>query len=118
MITVVHLPRPALQKFTVRARRAVVLDDTAAGVRDLKRHGGRTIVEDPATALAAGMPSAALATGCVDMVMPLARIPHALIALTTAPGAADLSRVPPAPWANLATSGGGPRTGTPPPWIC
>jgi two-component system chemotaxis response regulator CheB len=48
------------------------------------------------------MPLAALATGCVDLVLPLARLPHALIALTMAPGAADLFRVPPPPWANLA----------------
>lgn len=78
------------------------LDDAAVGVRALKRHGGRSIVQDPATAQAPQMPSAALATGCVDLVMPLTRIPHALVALTMAPGAADLFRVPPSPWANLA----------------
>jgi two-component system chemotaxis response regulator CheB len=78
------------------------LDDAAVGVRTLKRHGGRSIVQDPATARAPQMPSAALATGCVDLVMPLARIPHTLVALTMAPGAADLFRVPPSPWANLA----------------
>jgi two-component system chemotaxis response regulator CheB len=78
------------------------LDDAAAGVRALKRHGGRSIVQDPATAQAPQMPSAALATGCVDLVMPLARIAPALVALTMAPGAADLFRVPPSPWANFA----------------
>jgi two-component system chemotaxis response regulator CheB len=78
------------------------LDDAAAGVRTLKRHGGRTIAQEPATAQAPGMPSAALATGCVDLVMPLAHISHTLIALTMAPGAAALFRVPPPPWANLA----------------
>jgi two-component system chemotaxis response regulator CheB len=78
------------------------LDDAAAGVRAVKRHGGRTIVEDPVTAAAAGMPSAALATGCVDLVLPLGRIAHALIALAMAPGAADLFRVPAAPWARIA----------------
>ena len=77
------------------------LDDGAAGVRALKRHGGRTLVEDPATAGAPEMPSAALATGCVDLVMPLAHIAPSLIALTMAPGAADLFRVPPSPWASL-----------------
>jgi two-component system chemotaxis response regulator CheB len=78
------------------------LEDGAAGVRALKRRGGRAIVQDPATAQATGMPSAALATGCVDLVMPLAHISHTLIALTMAPGAAALFRVPPPPWANLA----------------
>lgn len=78
------------------------LDDGAAGIRAVKRHGGRTLVEDPATASAGAMPAAALATGCVDLVLPLAHIPHALVALTMAPGAADLFRVPPAPWAQFA----------------
>jgi two-component system chemotaxis response regulator CheB len=78
------------------------LDDGAAGIRATKRHGGRTLVEDPATARAPGMPAAALATGCVDLVLPLAHIAHGLVAITMAPGAADLFRVPPAPWAQFA----------------
>ena len=78
------------------------LDDAAAGVRTLKRYGGRTIVQDPAAAQAPGMPLAALATGCVDLVMPVPHIAPALITLTMAPGAADLFRVPPSPWADLA----------------
>jgi len=78
------------------------LDDGAAGIRAVKRRGGRTIAEDPRTARAASMPAAALATGCVDLVLPLTLIPHALVALTMAPGGADLFRVPPAPWAQLA----------------
>jgi two-component system chemotaxis response regulator CheB len=78
------------------------LEDAATGVRTLKKHGGRTIVEDPASAAAPGMPSAALATGCVDLVLPLHHIARALIALAMAPGGADLLRVPPSPWAHLA----------------
>jgi two-component system, chemotaxis family, protein-glutamate methylesterase/glutaminase len=78
------------------------LDDGAAGVRALKVAGGRVLVEDPATAQAPNMPSAALATGCVDLALPLRHMPHALVALTMAPGAADLFRVPPSPWATLA----------------
>lgn len=78
------------------------LNDGAAGVRALKRRGGRTIAQEPTDARAPDMPLAALATGCVDLVLPLTRISHALIALTMAPGAADLFRVPPPPWANLA----------------
>jgi two-component system, chemotaxis family, protein-glutamate methylesterase/glutaminase len=78
------------------------LDDGAAGIRAVKRHGGRTLVEDPATARAGAMPAAALATGCVDLVLPLNHIPHALITLAMAPGAADLFRVPPFPWTQIA----------------
>jgi two-component system chemotaxis response regulator CheB len=77
------------------------LDDSAAGVRAIKRHGGRTLVQDPGTARAGGMPAAALATGCVDLVLPLPHIAHALVVLTMAPGGADLFRVPPAPWAQF-----------------
>jgi two-component system, chemotaxis family, protein-glutamate methylesterase/glutaminase len=80
------------------------LDDAAAGVRVLKRHGGRTIVQDPATAAAASMPCAALATGCADLVMPVPHIAPTLIALTMVPGAADLFRVPASPWANFAAA--------------
>jgi two-component system chemotaxis response regulator CheB len=78
------------------------LDDGAAGVRALKRHGGRAIAQDPATAQAPGMPAAALATGCVDLVMPPALLAPTLITLTMAPGAADLFRVQLPPWANPA----------------
>jgi two-component system, chemotaxis family, protein-glutamate methylesterase/glutaminase len=78
------------------------LDDGAAGIRALKQAGGRAVVQEPATAVAPGMPSAALATGCVDLVMPLERMASTLIALTMAPGAADLFRVPPSPWATVA----------------
>ncbi len=78
------------------------LDDAAAGVRALKRHGGRSIIQDPATAQAPQMPLAALATGCADLVMPLAHVAPTLVALTMAPGAAELFRVPPSPWANFA----------------
>ena len=63
-----------------RTRRLVAIiltgmqTDGAQGVRDVKRRGGRVLVQDPATARASGMPSAALATGCVDFVLPAARI--------------------------------------------
>ncbi|HEX8518438.1 MAG TPA: chemotaxis protein CheB [Pseudonocardia sp.] len=78
-----------------------MLHDGAAGVRAVKRRGGRVLVQDPATARAAGMPASAVATGCVDFVLPLDRIAAALIALSMAPGAADLFAVPTAPWAKL-----------------
>lgn len=78
-----------------------MLRDGARGVREVKRHGGRVLVEDPDTARASGMPSAAIATGCIDFVLPLRRIAAGIIALTMAPGAADLLAVPTPPWASL-----------------
>jgi two-component system chemotaxis response regulator CheB len=77
------------------------LSDGADGVRAVKRAGGIVIVQDPTECAAPGMPTAALATGCVDHRLPLAMIGPTLIALAMAPGAADLLRVPMAPWARL-----------------
>jgi two-component system, chemotaxis family, protein-glutamate methylesterase/glutaminase len=79
-----------------------MLRDGAHGIRAIKRHGGRVLAQDPTTAEASSMPSSAIATGCVDFVLPLQRIAPALIALTMAPGAADLLMVPTPPWADLS----------------
>ena len=76
------------------------LNDGADGARSIKRAGGRVIVQDPADAVAHGMPAAVLATGSVALVVPLRRVAQALIALTMAPGGADLLRIPRAPWAS------------------
>jgi two-component system, chemotaxis family, protein-glutamate methylesterase/glutaminase len=61
---------------------AVVLSgggsDGAEGVISVKDHGGLVIVEDAATALHDGMPLSALATGRVDVVLPLREIAAAL----------------------------------------
>jgi two-component system chemotaxis response regulator CheB len=82
---------------------AVVLtgrgDDGAAGVREIKRRGGRVLVQDPATAAAAGMPRAAVATGCVDLVLPLDKIAPALVSIAMVPGGDELFRVRLTPWA-------------------
>jgi two-component system chemotaxis response regulator CheB len=78
-----------------------MLHDGADGVRAVKRHGGRVIAQDPATARAPGMPSAAIATGCADFVMPPERIPYALITLAMAPGGAELFSVPLPHWAKI-----------------
>lgn len=78
-----------------------MLSDGADGVRAVKRAGGRVLVEDPRTAQAAGMPSSAIATGCVDFVLPNTRLAAALVALTLAPGGAELFTVPTPAWASL-----------------
>jgi len=44
--------------------------------------GGITLAQDEKTSLIYGMPKAAAETGCVDMVMPLDRIPEELVRLT------------------------------------
>ena len=106
-----HFARPAdallasvAEAFGPRAS-AVVLsgtnDDGAAGVIALKRAGGRVIVQDRQSARCYTMPSAAIATGCVDMVLPLDRIAHALVTLVGWPGASSLLRAPLAAWASL-----------------
>jgi two-component system chemotaxis response regulator CheB len=46
--------------------------DGATGIRALREAGGTTLAQDPATADFRAMPEAAIATGCVDFVMPLA----------------------------------------------
>jgi two-component system chemotaxis response regulator CheB len=75
------------------------LSDGALGVRAVKRAGGFVLAQDPSEAAAGGMPTAALASGCVDHRVPLRLIGPTLVAVTMAPGALDLLRVPAAPWA-------------------
>jgi two-component system, chemotaxis family, protein-glutamate methylesterase/glutaminase len=53
--------------------------DGAAGVRAVKQDGGTVICEDPRSAAHSGMPAAAVATGCVDRVLPLAQIGQAIV---------------------------------------
>jgi two-component system, chemotaxis family, protein-glutamate methylesterase/glutaminase len=80
------------------------LHDGAEGIRSIKRFGGRVLAQDPATAHTASMPSSAIATGCVDFVLPPHRLPTALIALAMAPGGASLLAVPAPHWAALSVS--------------
>jgi two-component system, chemotaxis family, protein-glutamate methylesterase/glutaminase len=79
------------------------LADGANGCRAVKRHGGRVLAQDPDTARASSMPANAIATGCADFVLPPDRLASALLALTTAPGAAELLTVPLPPWARLSS---------------
>lgn len=48
--------------------------DGAMGVSAVKSRGGTVIVEDPESAEFRGMPEAAVATGSVDFVLPLAEV--------------------------------------------
>ena len=64
---------------------AVVLtgtgSDGALGLRRIKERNGVTIVQDPAEAEFDGMPRAALATGIVDLILPVAEIPRRILGL-------------------------------------
>ncbi|MEW2393687.1 chemotaxis protein CheB [Streptomyces venezuelae] len=73
--------------------------DGALGVRHVRGAGGRALAQDLATSEAPGMPSAAMATGCIDFVLPLPVLAHALVSLVMVPGAADMMRVSLPPWA-------------------
>jgi two-component system CheB/CheR fusion protein len=53
--------------------------DGAIGLKRVKEHGGLAIAQDPAEAEHAGMPRAAIATGMVDWVLPVAEMPARLI---------------------------------------
>jgi two-component system CheB/CheR fusion protein len=53
--------------------------DGSLGLRRIKERGGLTIVQDPKEAEFDGMPQSAIATALVDMVLPLAKIPEAIL---------------------------------------
>jgi two-component system CheB/CheR fusion protein len=55
--------------------------DGAAGLMRVKEHGGVTIVQDPGDAEFDGMPLSAVATGAVDIVLPVTDIPQRLLDL-------------------------------------
>lgn len=104
-----NMPGDALLRSSARQTPTVAvvltgsLSDGSEGCRAVKRGGGRVLVQDPATARASSMPANAIATGCADFVLPVERIASALLALTTAPGAAELLTVPLPPWARLTS---------------
>ncbi|GAA2345445.1 chemotaxis protein CheB [Streptomyces kunmingensis] len=75
------------------------LQDGALGVRHVRGAGGRALAQDLTTSEASGMPSAAMATGCIDFVLPLPVLAHALVSLVMVPGAAGMMRVSLPPWA-------------------
>lgn len=57
-------------------------NDGAEGSRLVKEAGGVTIAQDEATSMIYGMPSAAIETGCIDIILPLNEITAKLMELT------------------------------------
>lgn len=55
--------------------------DGALGMKEIKKYGGRTIVQDEASCTVFGMPKAAIEEGCVDEILPLSTIPKEIIRL-------------------------------------
>jgi chemotaxis response regulator CheB len=54
-------------------------DDGVAGLLEMKEAGAVTFAQDEATSVVFGMPKEAIARGAVDRVLPLARIPWAIL---------------------------------------
>jgi two-component system chemotaxis response regulator CheB len=90
----VHSVRPAADRLfasgaeSLRGRLiAVVLTggdgDGSDGVRTVKAMGGRVIAQDETTSEVFSMPASAIATGCVDFVVPLGEIGPALVELVS-----------------------------------
>ena len=83
----------------------VILSGTGAdgslGLKAVKEMGGLVIAQDPSEASYDGMPRSAIMTGAVDLVLPLANIPDALVtfhrrmAVTRAASAQDPPDRPP-----------------------
>lgn len=55
--------------------------DGARGVQIIKQHGGIVIAQDEVTSEVFSMPKSAIATGCVDFVLPLKAIAATLMSL-------------------------------------
>jgi two-component system chemotaxis response regulator CheB len=88
----VHFLRPSADvlfesvaaRFTARAIGVVLTgtgSDASVGVSAIKRTGGTVIAQDQGTSEFFGMPSAAIATGSVDLILPIGEIAPALVGL-------------------------------------
>jgi len=53
--------------------------DGANGLAEMKANGAVTIAQDEASSVVFGMPKAAIELGCVDQVVPLSRVPEAIL---------------------------------------
>ena len=71
--------------------------DGAAGIQAIKAAGGVTFAQDQYTAKFASMPQAAVATNCVDFVLPPERIAAELVRIGHHPYVADSSVEEPVP---------------------
>src|SRR5271157_2729873 len=54
-------------------------NDGAKGITAIKQKGGQTIAQDEKTSIVFGMPKAAIATGCIDIVSPLERVSEEIV---------------------------------------
>src|SRR5690606_16369077 len=59
--------------------------DGTAGIRQIKEHGGITIAQTPTDAEFDGMPSSAIATDLIDLVLPAGEIAGELLRLRRIP---------------------------------
>ncbi len=59
--------------------------DGTQGIREIKAHSGMAMAEKPEVAKYAGMPASAIATGCVDYVLPPDEMPRQLIEYVRGP---------------------------------
>lgn len=93
-----HLPIDSFLASLARDRKtsavAVVLSGTAAdgaaGAEAIKREGGTVLAQDPATARYSGMPTSAIATGAVDLVLPIPQLAQELSVIAGRLGLAPL----------------------------
>ena len=53
--------------------------DGSLGLKAVNENGGLVIVQDPREAAHDGMPRTAIDTGCADLILPVAKIPEAII---------------------------------------
>ena len=64
--------------------------DGSLGLKDIKGAGGLVIAQEPSSAKYDGMPSSAVATGMVDLVLPPEEMPQKLIYYFSQPHALDM----------------------------
>ena len=69
--------------------------DGTLGIREIKDKGGIIIVQDPNEAEFDGMPQSAIASGMVDMVLPVAQIAEAILRFSRTQPRVPLLNVPP-----------------------
>lgn len=55
------------------------MSDGTMGLKDIKEHGGLVIAQAPETAQHDGMPQSAINTGMVDLVLPIEKMPEAIL---------------------------------------